>query len=69
MGLINCKSINCKTLSAVPVTRVASITTKTLQLVGRARTAEQGLMLGKKSLGKGYTEIAPGVFRSANGLR
>lgn len=69
MGLINCKSINCKTLNAVPVTRVASITTMILQLFGRARTAEQGLMLGKKFLGKGYTEIALGVFRSANGLR
>jgi hypothetical protein len=53
----------------VPVSRIASITTMTLQLVGRARTAEQGLMLGKKFLGKGYTEIALGVFRSANGLR
>ena len=44
-------------------------TIKTVQLTAKARTAEQGLEIGQKFLGKGYKEIAPGVFRSADELR
>ncbi len=43
--------------------------TKTLQLTSRARTAEKGLELAEKFLKPGYTEIAPGVFRSSDQLR
>ncbi|MDP3462798.1 MAG: RHS repeat-associated core domain-containing protein, partial [Bacteroidales bacterium] len=42
---------------------------KTLQLTSRARTAENGLELAGKFLKPGYTEIAPGVFRSSDQLR
>jgi len=42
---------------------------KTLQLTSRARTAENGLELAGKFLKLGYTEIAPGVFRSSDQLR
>lgn len=56
-----------KAAAVIPV--VGSVSVKTLQLTGKARTTEQGLMLGERFLGKGYNEIAPGVFRSADGLR
>ena len=42
---------------------------KTLQLTTKARAANRGLMIAERFLGKGYTEIAPGVYRSADGLR
>lgn len=42
---------------------------KTLQLTSKARTAENGLELAGKFLKPGYTEIAPGVFRSSDQLR
>ena len=42
---------------------------KTLQLVTKTRAANRGLMIAERFLGKGYSEIAPGVFRSADGLR
>lgn len=42
---------------------------KTLMLATRARTANRGLAVGERFLRKGYTEIAPGVFRSKDKLR
>ena len=42
---------------------------KALQLVTKSRTANRGLAIAERFLGKGYTEIAPGVYRSADGLR
>ena len=42
---------------------------KTLQLTSKARTAERRLEIGERFLGAGYKEIAPGVFRSTDGLR
>lgn len=45
------------------------LTGKVLQLNTKARTAEQGLEIGQRFLGKGYNEIAPGVYRSSDGLR
>jgi len=47
----------------------AKATKRTLQLTSKARTAEQALDLGTRILKEGYAEIAPGVFRSADGLR
>lgn len=58
-----------KAAGVVPVGKVGNVAVKTLQLTGKARTAEQGLLLGERFLGKGYSEIAPGVFRSTDGLR
>jgi len=58
-----------KAATVIPVGKVGNISVRTLQLTGRARTAEQGLMLGERFLGNGYNEIAPGVFRSADGLK
>ncbi|MDM8162222.1 hypothetical protein QUH73_20580 [Labilibaculum sp. K2S] len=58
-----------KALAVVPVGKVGNISVKTLQLTGKVRTAEQGLLLGERFLGNGYSEIAPGVFRSVDGLR
>lgn len=34
-----------------------------------ARTAERALEMGTRVLGEGYQEIAPSVFRSADGLK
>lgn len=42
---------------------------KTIQRTAKVRTAEKGLELGERFLREGYTEIAPGVFRSSDGLR
>ena len=36
---------------------------------GGATTAEQALRQAQQRLGPGYSEIAPGVYRSADGLR
>jgi len=36
---------------------------------GRARTVDQALTSAERHLGPGYREIAPGVFRSADGTR
>jgi hypothetical protein len=36
---------------------------------GGALKAEQALVQGEKWVGQGYKEIAPGVYRSADGLR
>jgi RHS repeat-associated protein len=58
-----------KAAAVIPVGKVGNITVKTLQLTGKARTAEQGLLLGERFLGIGYSEIDNGVFRSADGLR
>lgn len=40
-----------------------------VNVVSKARTAGRALGLGERFVGPGYTELAPGVFRSANGLR
>ena len=42
---------------------------KTIQLTSKARTAEKGLEIGGRFLKNGYSEIAPGVFRSSDNLR
>jgi len=42
---------------------------KTVNLTAKARKASQALRLAERILGKGYKEIAPGVFRSADGLK
>jgi RHS repeat-associated protein len=42
---------------------------KALQLVTKSRTANRGLAIAERFLGKGYTEIASGVYRSADGSR
>jgi hypothetical protein len=40
-----------------------------LQLTVKARTAERGLEIAERFLGKGYQETHPGVFRSLDKLR
>ncbi|NOU15929.1 MAG: RHS repeat-associated core domain-containing protein [Bacteroidales bacterium] len=47
----------------------AKAVNKTIQLTAKARTAERGLELAGKFLKPGYSEIAPGVFRSSDQLR
>ena len=42
---------------------------KTVQLTAKTRKASQALKLAERILGKGYKEISPGVFRSADGLK
>lgn len=42
---------------------------KTVNLTAKARKAAAALKLAERILGKGYKEIAPGVFRSADGLK
>ncbi len=42
---------------------------KTVNLTAKARKATQALKLAERILGKGYKEIAPGVYRSADGLK
>jgi RHS repeat-associated protein len=42
---------------------------ETLQLVAKPRTVADVLALAERILGSGYTEIAPGVFRSADKLK
>ena len=42
---------------------------KTIDLLAKTRTVNKALALAERFLGKGYTEIAPGVFRSADRLR
>jgi len=44
-------------------------TLKTVQLTAKARKAADVLKLAERILGKGYKEIAPGVFRSSDGLK
>jgi len=50
-------------------TKAVAKTGRTIQITSKARTAEQSLEMGTRVLGKGYQEIAPGVFRSADGLK
>ncbi|OJV35348.1 MAG: hypothetical protein BGO33_08745 [Bacteroidia bacterium 43-41] len=47
----------------------AKVTIRTVEVTSKARTAERALEMGTRVLGKGYKEIAPGVFRSADGLK
>jgi len=47
----------------------AKLVVKTVNLTAKARKATQALKLAERILGKGYKEIAPGVYRSANGLK
>ncbi|MET0462888.1 MAG: hypothetical protein ABW007_07030 [Chitinophagaceae bacterium] len=39
-----------------------------INLATKARKAADALKLAERILGKGYKEIAPGVYRSADGL-
>jgi hypothetical protein len=60
-------------VAMVPFAGIAAtggkITRKAIQYTAKARTAERGLELGGRFLKEGYTEIAPGVYRSSDGLR
>ena len=55
------------TLGIIPylgdAAKVGSLAAKTVQLTSKLRTAEAGLEIGGRFLGKGYKEIASGVFR------
>lgn len=47
----------------------AKLVVKTVNLTAKARKARNALKLAERILGKGYKEIAPGVYRSADGLK
>jgi hypothetical protein len=42
---------------------------KTVNITTKAQKAKAALRLAERILGKGYKEIAPGVYRSADGLK
>jgi hypothetical protein len=72
LGRGHWKDAAISALSIIPLADLAKagrLGTKTLQLTSKARTAEKGLEIGERFLGAGYKEIAPGVFRSSDGLR
>jgi RHS repeat-associated protein len=48
---------------------VPSLEVKTVNLLAKTRLVNRALAIAERFLGKGYTEIAPGVFRSSDGLR
>jgi RHS repeat-associated protein len=49
--------------------KLANKAIKTAQLTAKVRKATDALKLAERVLGKGYKEIYPGVFRSADGLK
>ncbi|MFN3664869.1 MAG: RHS repeat-associated core domain-containing protein [Sediminibacterium sp.] len=59
--------------SMIPIAGWAATGTKfvvkTVNVTAKARKATDALKLAERILGKGYQEIAPGVFRSADGLK
>ncbi|MBU0678144.1 MAG: RHS domain-containing protein [Verrucomicrobia bacterium] len=42
---------------------------KAVNVTSKARSAERALEIGEKFVGKGYKEVAPGVYRSVDGSR
>ncbi|HLO82157.1 MAG TPA: RHS repeat-associated core domain-containing protein [Chitinophagaceae bacterium] len=47
----------------------SKLAVKKVQITAKARKATDALKLAERVLGKGYKEIAPGVYRSADGLK
>jgi hypothetical protein len=54
---------------AFDTSRAAKNAPQAVNATGRARTVDQALTSAERHLGPGYREIAPGVFRSADGTR
>ena len=49
--------------------KLAKKAIKTVNITTKAQKAKAALRLAERILGKGYKEIAPGVYRSADGLK